>query len=503
MNEPNTPSSELQAVLDAAVDAIILIDHGGRIRVFNPAAERLFGYTEQQALGRNVSMLMTERDRDQHDAYMERYRRTGIAHIIGIGREVQARRSDGSVFPAFLSVGRVAGSDPPRFVGFIHDITLRVQALAAVQRERDRANRYLETAQTMLVALDLNHRVTLVNRKGCEVLGQEEDALLGKDWFETVVPAEQRARAASEFDALTKREPRLPFHCEYEILTRSGVRRLIAWRCVVVQESPRTASGVLCSGDDVTDARRAEANARDASEQMMHVSRLATLGEMASGISHELNQPLSAIANYAQASTRLLSMENADIADVREALEQITVQALRAGEIIRRLRSLVRNRTTDRQLASVNEVIEELGTLTRADARASDVRIMLELQPDLPRMNVNRIQIQQVLLNLLRNSLDALEITPPGLREVVIRTGLDPMGEILITVADTGPGVPEYLLSRLFMPFATSKAHGTGLGLAISRTIVEAHGGKLEYQGDGRRGAAFTVKLPAAQEADI
>jgi len=503
MNEPNTPSSELQAVLDAAVDAIVLIDHAGRIQVFNHAAERLFAYSEQQTLGCNVSMLMTERDRDQHDAYMERYLRTGIAHIIGIGREVQARRSDGSVFPAFLSVGRVAGAEPPRFVAFIHDITLRIQALAAVQRERDRANRYLEAAQTILVALDLNHRVTMVNRKGCEALGHEEDALLGLDWFETVVPAEQRARTACDFDALIEREPRQPFHCEYEVTTRSGARRLIAWRCVVVGDSPTSASGVLCSGDDVTDVRRAEGDARETSERMMHVSRLATLGEMASGISHELNQPLSAIANYAQASARLLSMDTPELADVREAVEQITAQALRAGEIIRRLRSLVRNRTTDRQLARVNEVIEELGTLSRADARASDVRIVLELAPDLPRMNVDRIQIQQVLLNLLRNSIDALEVTTPGHRVVVIRTGLDPTGDILITVADTGPGVPQDLLPRLFMPFATSKAHGTGLGLAISRTIVEAHGGKLDYQGDGGRGAAFTVKLPAAQEADI
>src|SRR5450755_1084164 len=132
MNQPVTPSSELQAVLDAAVDAIILIDNDGRMQVFNRGAERLFGYTAQQVLGRNVSMLMTERDRDQHDAYMQRYLRTNVAHIIGIGREVQGRRQDGTVFPGFLSVDRIAGSDPARFVGFLHDITLRSQALAAV-----------------------------------------------------------------------------------------------------------------------------------------------------------------------------------------------------------------------------------------------------------------------------------------------------------------------------------------------------------------------------------
>ncbi|MGO9592361.1 MAG: PAS domain S-box protein [Steroidobacteraceae bacterium] len=493
------PSSELQAVLDAAVDAIILIDHGGCVQVFNRAAERLFGYTAQHILGRNVSMLMSERDRDQHDAYMERYLRTNVAHIIGIGREIQGRRKDGSVFPAFLSVGRIAGSDPPRFVGFIHDITLRMQALAAVQRERDRANRYLEAAQTMLVALELNHRVTLVNRKGCEVLGYEEEALLGVDWFETIVPAEQRATAMREFDALAQREPRLPYHCEYAVLTRSGMRRQIAWRCVVIEASKETATRVLCSGDDVTDARSAEAEAREARERMLHVSRLATLGEMASGISHELNQPLAAIANYAQASRRLLSTAPTALTDVDEALEQIAAQALRAGEIIRRLRSLVRNHATDRELASINDVIEELGSLARADARASDVRIVLDLRPDLPRLRLDRIQIQQVLLNLLRNSIDALEASPPERKEVVIRTEPDGIGDILITVTDTGPGVPDELLQRLFMPFVTSKIDGTGLGLAISRTIVEAHGGRLDHKANTPSGATFIVKLPAEQ----
>jgi C4-dicarboxylate-specific signal transduction histidine kinase len=159
----------------------------------------------------------------------------------------------------------------------------------------------------------------------------------------------------------------------------------------------------------------------------------------------------------------------------------------------------VRNHPTDRELASVNEVIEELGSLARADARASDVRVVLELAPDLPRLRLDRIQIQQVLLNLLRNSIDALEASPPERREVVIRSAKDGMGDILITVADSGPGVTDTLLQRLFMPFVTSKANGTGLGLAISRTIVEAHGGRLDYQANKPRGAAFIVKLPAEQ----
>jgi two-component system, LuxR family, sensor kinase FixL len=190
-------SFELQALLDATVDAVMLIDSRGRLEVYNRSAERLFGYSAAEVLGRNVSILMTDVDRTQHDAYMERYHRTGVPHIIGSGREVDARRKDGSVFPAFLSVGRITNAEPPRYVGFIQDLTLRQQALAAVVRERDRANQYLEAAQTILVALDPERRVTLINRKGCEILGCAENALLGNDWFQSVVPLLERDVAAA------------------------------------------------------------------------------------------------------------------------------------------------------------------------------------------------------------------------------------------------------------------------------------------------------------------
>ena len=244
------PSLELQAILDAAVDAVILIDHQGIVQVFNHSAERLFGYNAEDVLGRNVSLLMSGPDRAQHDVYLQRYLRTGVAHIIGIGREVQARKRDGELFPAFLSVGQIGGSDPPRFVGFIQDITARQRALAEVQLERDRANQYLEAAQTILLALDLDHRVTLVNRKGVEILGGDERTLLGLDWFETHVPSDERPRVLREFEQLLAQTPHRPQHCEYPVLTRDDSPRLIAWRCVVIKGATGSPTGVLCSGDD-------------------------------------------------------------------------------------------------------------------------------------------------------------------------------------------------------------------------------------------------------------
>ena len=214
--------------------------------------------------------------------------------------------------------------------------------------------------------------------------------------------------------------------------------RLIAWRHVAVSEPDGGFTGILCSGDDVTDARRAEAEAKEARERMMHVSRLATMGEMAAGISHELNQPLAAITTYAQAASRLLADATQD-EDVADALEQIAAQALRAGEIIRRLRNLVRNRETQREPTQINSLIEELGTLTRADARMYDVRVMLELAPHLPVLNLDPIQIQQVLLNLVRNAVQAVQYSESNEREIVISTALKPTG-----MSRSGSAIPAW-----------------------------------------------------------
>jgi len=202
------PENELRALLDAAVDGVIVIDHRGVISTFNRAAERLFGYSATEVVGENVNILMPEPYRAAHDGYIQAYMRTGQARIIGIGRDVIARRRDGTVFPASLAVGEVPGSSPPRFIGFIHDITERKAAVDALRRERDRAQSYLDLAQVMLVAIDHGGRIALINRKGCEILGYTETELLGRDWFEQCLPDRQRdaarAQAAASRPATTK-----------------------------------------------------------------------------------------------------------------------------------------------------------------------------------------------------------------------------------------------------------------------------------------------------------
>lgn len=232
--------------------------------------------------------------------------------------------------------------------------------------------------------------------------------------------------------------------------------------------------------------------------RMMHVSRLATIGEMASGIAHELNQPLSAIANYAHASVRMLKAPNADMNDVREALEEIAKQAERAGDIIRRMRNLVRQDETEHASVNANDLMQGLTELLQADARAHDTRLRLDLQAALPEILVEPVQIQHVLMNLVRNSLEALSDTPAGQREIVLGTTLTPDGYVELYVADNGPGVSPSAAARLLEPFFTTKETGTGLGLAISNTIVRAHEGKFGHRPNSPSGACFYVQIPPA-----
>jgi C4-dicarboxylate-specific signal transduction histidine kinase len=224
---------------------------------------------------------------------------------------------------------------------------------------------------------------------------------------------------------------------------------------------------------------------------------MATIGEMAAGVAHELNQPLTAIANYAQACERLLARPHSDPSDVREALRQITAQANRAADIIRRLRALARSQQGERALAASNVLVTQLRELIQTDALIHGVELSFELADRLPQVLVDSGQIQQVVLNFVRNSLEALSARPPGGRQIVIRTEATPDPSVKLSVIDNGPGLPAEARQRLFDPFFSTKENGTGLGLAISNTIARSHGGSVGYQANEPTGACFYILLPA------
>jgi two-component system, LuxR family, sensor kinase FixL len=499
----STPSPDVIALLQATLDAVVIMDDRGRILAFNASAEEMFGYRAADALGRNVTMLMTEPERGEHDEHLRRYLAGGEARILGKGRDVRVRHRDGSSFSVFLSVGRLPG-DPPTFVGYLHDTSLRRKALATLENERQLTQLYLDLAQVMLVATDHEGTVQLVNQRAIRVLKRRENEIVGTNWVERCVAPQDRPGARTALRALLMNRNGEPLSCEYHVRASDGEDRYITWRGVALSDASNATTRIMFSGEDITDQRRAEGEAHKALERMNSVARLATMGEMAAGISHELNQPLAAIANYAQACARLLGGPSPDMPEIAGALAHISGQALRAGEIIRRIRSLVRNEDVRREMHDINELIREVHALLASDARVHDGRLELDLGEALPRVTVDKVQIQQVMINLVHNAFEAQgespHVTGAPAFEVRISTRLSELGDVEVSVSDIGPGLPLDFEQKVFEPFFTTKASGTGLGLAISRSIIKAHDARLGYRANQPRGACFYFVLPAHQE---
>jgi two-component system sensor kinase FixL len=235
-------------------------------------------------------------------------------------------------------------------------------------------------------------------------------------------------------------------------------------------------------------------------DQIMQVSRFATIGEMAAGVAHELNQPLTAISNYARACENILRRTEGHDADVLEALREIGREAARASDIIRRLRNIVHAQPTERAMADLNEVVSELKELMQSNSRVHNATLRYELADSLPRVVVDRVQIQHVLLNLLRNAFEALDGVSGAERSIVVKTAAVDSGDVELSVADTGPGIAPEIADRLFTPFVTTKPTGTGLGLVSGETIMRAHDGTLGFRPNAPRGACFFMRLPARQE---
>lgn len=230
--------------------------------------------------------------------------------------------------------------------------------------------------------------------------------------------------------------------------------------------------------------------------RILDVSRLATVGEMAAGIAHELNQPLTAIANYAQACERLLERPQVDLADFRTAFREITAQAVRAAEILRRLRSLTTSAAAERMRADINDIVTEMQELMQSDARSRGVSLQLQLAQDLPHLMMDRVQIQHALLNLVHNAIEAVVAGGTSCPEVRVHTSRTDRGDLELAVYDNGPGVAPEAGANLFDPFFSTKSSGTGLGLPIVNTVVRAHGGVLGHRPNAPQGACFYIRLP-------
>jgi PAS domain S-box-containing protein len=351
----------------------------------------------------------------------------------------------------------------------------------------------VELSPCLFVVLDSENRIFFFNRACEELTGYKREEVLGKSLLDLFVPVEwipEVRKRLSHPEAIDIRAP-----CEDPWITRSGETRLIEWRCAVLT-CPQGGHYLMGSGVDITACRRKEAELQNLQAEIARLCRLTTVGELAAGLAHELNQPLGAIVGYAQGCKLRLDRMEGETGELSQALGQIMAMTRRAGEIIHRLRNFVRTRAPRRSTVSVNKLVQDIISFVQHEMSARGVALKLELSEDLPSVEADSIQIQQVILNLLRNGLEAMETVPESDRRLTVRTSLVTPEEVEVAVSDTGPPVSEELLDRSFEQFRSTKPEGLGLGLSISKSIIEAHQGTLWATANPDRGANFRFRLP-------
>jgi two-component system sensor kinase FixL len=478
--------------------AMFVLDPEGRIRSWNAGAEILFGYRPDTVIGKDGDRLYSVRDRAEAKPTLD----LAMVRQRGRLRESTWRvRQDGSEFFADVAISAIHGANGTLrgFGQMIYDITGRKAAAAALARSELHLRSILATVPDAMIVIDERGIILSFSSAAERLFGYSEAEVVGAN-VDILMPPSDAAR-----------------HDRYLAHYReTGERRIIGIGRIVVgqrrdgTEFPMKLSVGEANSDghriftgfihDLTEQQHAELRLKELQSELIHVSRLSAMGTMASTLAHELNQPLTAIANYLEAGRELLEANDEEAAALlREAIEESANEALRAGKIVRRLRDFVARGEVERREEDLPKLIDEASRLALIGARERGVRALFELAPDVTSITVDRIQIQQVLVNLIRNAIDA--VAGQEVRDITIATRAQEHGMVEISVADTGPGLAPDIAARLFQAFATTKPTGMGLGLSICRTIVEAHRGQIRAEPRPGGGTVFRFTLPITDPA--
>jgi PAS domain S-box-containing protein len=384
------------------------------------------------------------------------------------------------------------------FVGAVMDVTEQRQARAAlekalkeIEKSEEQWRDVFESNPTMYFIVDAAGTVLAVNPYGAEQLGYEVDELVGQPVLSVFLEADREAVQGNV--AVCFRELGRAKSWEARKVRKD---RTVIWVRETAKAVPRANGPILLVAcEDVTEQKRAEEALRQAQANLAHVSRVTTMGELTAALAHEVNQPIAATVMNANSCLRWLASDPPNVEEARAAAARIAADGRRAGEIISRIRLLFEKGTPQREWVDINEIIREMIVLLRNELTRYAISVGTELAADLPRIMGDRVQLQQVVMNLVLNSIDAMREVD-GTRELVITSQRAEPEQLMVSVSDTGVGLPAQHAEQIFKAFFTTKVHGTGMGLSISRSIVESHRGRLWAADNSPRGARFYLTLP-------
>jgi PAS domain S-box-containing protein len=496
-------------LVESAPDGIIIVNSNGHIVLVNTQAEKLFGYTRHELVGEPVEILIPESLRGKHLINREGY--ISEPHVRPMGSDLIGRRKDGSEFPVEISLSPIKAEGKILVTSIIRDVTDRKRTedkikklnheleqrvnerTAELKKEKERTQEYLDVAGVILVVIEANETVSLINKKGCEVLGYNEKEVMGRNWFDTFIPERLRPEVRGAFCRLIAGELKLIEHFENPVLTQSGEKRIIAWQNTILRDGEGRIYATLSSGEDITEKAQLE-------QQVRQAEKLAAVGQLTAGLAHEIGTPLNVIAGRAEYMLRKMPPED----PLRENLVCIITQIERITKLVQQLLGFARPKPPQIRPIRLLPMMSEMLALLEHQITQQGITKTIQCSEELPEIMADPDQIQQVIFNLALNAVQAM---PNGGNLTIRVHQTDPSHRqkdwikdhyLQIEVSDTGMGISADKLQKIFDPFFSTKevGKGAGLGLAVSQSIMREHGGWIDVKSRMREGSSFTLYLP-------
>ncbi|MGA2537274.1 MAG: PAS domain S-box protein [Terracidiphilus sp.] len=481
-----------RVVVETASDAVVSIDESGAIILANPATKRIFGYNPEELIGKPLTVLMPGALRKLHEAGLKRYLETGARHLNWQGTEVSALRANGEEFPAEVSFGEMITNHRKVFTGFIRDISEKKRAEQALRASENNFRQIVNNIPGLVTTLSPRGEIELVNQQFLDYFGKSRDEVNSWRANDVLHPDDLHRVEVAFTHAMTTGTALV---AEFRYRRADGVYRWFHARVFPVQEQDGGIARWYALATDIDDWKQAQEELRNTQAELARITRVMTIGQLTASIAHEVNQPLSGIITNASTCIRMLKVDPPNIAGALETAQRTIRDGKRAADVVTRLRTLFSKKQIDLEPLDLNDAVREVIALLSGELDRKNVVLKLNFSDRLPAVNGDRVQLQQVILNLLRNGSDAMDTVNDRPRQLLIRTETD--GNLVtVSVQDCGVGFSQEIGERLFESFFTTKQEGMGIGLSVSRSIVEAHHGRLWAVRNPGPGATFAFSIP-------